>query len=163
MPNLELDEAGKIPGSRLPQSEKAMKLYSINQITGGDKWMPGRRGFGVTRNRFKRRNAPVPEWAQTQEGILQVVQTAFPKAQTDQRQRKQFVNWHAVLYYFYIARYSQGHIAAQMNRTLHWVRAIIRSAKNVANGKWAGGNGLRGQRRRGRPRKENGVYNPAPL
>jgi hypothetical protein len=128
---------------------------TINGILGGDKWTPGRPGFQPVRARRRRKiDGPVPEWAGSNEEIQKLLETAFPRLRTDPRQKKRADRWALVIYYHYRVGWSQGDIAAHLGLPLHSVRAVIRRAKNVAAGKWANGEGLRGQRRRGRPPKE---------
>ena len=128
---------------------------TINMILGGDKWSPGRPGFQPMQARRRPKvDGAVPEWAGSDSKVRSILMAAFPRLLTDPRQWQRAALWLGVLYLHYRVGLSQREVAAERGLSIHSVRAIIRRAKNVAAGKWSGGNGLRGKRPRGRPRKE---------
>lgn len=60
----------------------------------------------------------VPEWAKTDEGIRQVIETAFPRWRTSEQQHFRAARWARMIYLAYRAQFTLGQIADEMRMTL---------------------------------------------
>jgi hypothetical protein len=84
-----------------------------------------------------------PEWAKTDEGIRNIISTAFPKMNSSALQRSRAGRWARVLYLYYKLRWSFSDIAEEMNVETKVVRNILWRSVLVGQGKKANGTGKR--------------------
>lgn len=81
----------------------------------------------------------IPDWAKSDEGLKEVLLSAFPKAETDEKQAVSAGRWMRVLYLYYRMRFSVDDIAEEMQIPVETVRNITRRAKRVGRGEPANG------------------------
>ena len=122
---------------------------------GIDPFMTGGHGKKKSRTRKK----PIPEWAQSDKALVELLLRTFPKLQTNAIQRRRAGRWAAIIYLFFRLRWTRGWIAAELGMTPRNVRDTVRSIRRSAAGLRANGDrcadGKRvklGSRRTGRPR-----------
>jgi len=103
--------------------------------------------------KIRTREKEIPLWATNDKETQQkVLLRAFPKLQTDSKQRKRAARWAAVLVLFYRMNMTKSQIGAELRIGSTVVNSILQRARRVAKGISANNTGIHG-RRMGRPKK----------
>ena len=112
------------------------------------------RGGGSTRH--AERVANIPEWANSDAEVRQLLLKVFPKLETDERQRKRAAIWALIIYYYFRMGLTQGRIALKTGWKSKKVNNIIQSIKYVTEGRTAHGEARIGKC--GRPKKNDNGF-----
>lgn len=95
----------------------------------------------------------IPEWTQTDLGVQKVLLTAFPKLDTDSRQRLRAGRWALLIYYYFRLRLTRSQIADELGIPENTVKCTIRGILRVAAGFQFGGSKTPRKRKRVDPAK----------
>lgn len=105
------------------------------------------------------RRANPPKWTRTNKGIRKIVRLAFPRFETNERQRTAAARWVRVIYLYFRVGYTYSQIAEEMklfshvpNRPYSIIENVIEHILKVARGLPANGNSQK-RLKRGRHRK----------
>lgn len=127
-------------------------------MDGSDPFMSGGHQIIITR---KGRRRSVPDWAEDDAKLREILIRVFPSMMTNTRQRARAGTWARVAYLYYRANRTSSDIAEDTGMSVPVVERTIHKLKLAGEGLWANGRGKYGVRKRGRP-KLNGVSNPTP-
>ena len=149
---------------------------SLRRVADGeDQYIAGSRAQHV-RGSNKERIQKTPPWVYNDKAVQQIVQRAFPKMQTDERQRKQATLWTQIIHHWWRAGLSEGQAVYQINYdrmqrnhdrasrgesfepliTVKQLQDTIRRIREVVKGRTTSGK-VRGRapnKPNGRPRKQ---------
>jgi len=85
-----------------------------------------------------------PRWVMNDPEVARVIQVAFPKWRTDERQRKGAGRWVYVLHLYYRMNYTMKDIGEELGVPTSTVRGVVQRAKLVSLGRRSNGSGARG-------------------
>ena len=94
----------------------------------------------------------VPAWANDRRKIQRTILRAFPKMNTDPKERARAGRWARVVYLYYIANLSRRGVAVETGLSAAMVHDILTRVRRAATGQRCDNRGLRGVRPRGRPK-----------
>lgn len=120
---------------------------------GSDSFM--NRGHGVrTPNSRKKK---IPMWALNDSKVKTLLLRAFPKLQTNDRQRKLAARWLRIIHLYYRAGWTKGQVAQELGEKPSIIKDVLTHIRRVQIGVSANGTGVLG-RKRGRPK----IVHPSP-
>lgn len=105
---------------------------------------------------IRRKERPVPVWTKNDSEVRAVLLRAFPRLETDGRQRQSAARWLRIIYLYFRLQYTHRQTAAEMGLTPSVVTSVTRSIRRVASGRRADGSGQLGGKR-GRPKKIHAI------
>ena len=95
-----------------------------------------------------------PEWVKSDAEIRKILLRAFPKLDTDPKQRARAGRWARVIQLYFRRHYTHGQIAAELGIKYRNVNSLIDRIRRAAKGERANGTGKLGNPR-GRPKKRD--------
>ncbi len=96
----------------------------------GDK---GSIGFSIKRFRTGYLK-DLPEWATSNESIQKMLLRVFPKLNTSQTQRKRAGRWVRIITLFYLLKWSESQVAAELNQSVASVKFTLVRINRAATG-----------------------------
>lgn len=108
-------------------------------------------GASIHASRMKR----VPVWALNDEELKKILLNVFPKMLIVEKQKISAMLWLKIVYLYWRAGLTRAQVAHETGKTESQIRDALNRIKRAANGEQArnGKTRLRGQRPRGRPKK----------
>jgi hypothetical protein len=131
-------------------TEKMNKDYKqIRQIfEGSDPFVSG--GHKVVG--LRRRKRVIPEWAQNDKKIQEILLRSFPKLKINARQRAGAARWARIIHLYFRLRWTYHQIADELGMPARNLNSMIRNIRRVAAGNRADTGAKRSTALKGRPR-----------
>ena len=117
------------------------------KFDGQDPFMTG--GHQIIKTRQRERT--IPEWTKSNKSVQGVLLLAFPKLNSNARQRVAAARWASVIHLYYRMKMTRSAVSAQTKIPVDTLRSLLRNISRVAKGLRADGTGSR------KTEKEKGV------
>jgi hypothetical protein len=121
-----------------------------NKIDSNDSFI----NHGHQIKRIRTRLKDIPDWATNNAKLQTLLLTAFPKLETDPKQRQGAARWARVIHLYYRFGMPHNHVVAETGISHGTLTSLLRTIRRAANGRRGNNNQPRGARPNGRPKKE---------